>query len=69
MPKMKTHKSASKRIKVTATGKMLRGQAFRSHLNVSKTSKRKRHLDRQVEVSEANIEKLRLELPYPKYCR
>jgi large subunit ribosomal protein L35 len=69
MPKMKTHKSAAKRIRVTATGKLLRGQAFRSHLNVTKSSGRKRRLDHIVEVDETNLKKLRLELPYPKYSR
>ena len=32
MPKMKTHKGMAKRIKITATGKMLRRKAFRNHL-------------------------------------
>ncbi len=67
--KMKTHKSAAKRVKVTATGKIVRGQAGRSHLNVSKSSKRKRRLDRDVVVSDSNLKKLSLELPYPKYSR
>ena len=32
MPKMKTHKSAAKRYKVTATGKIVRRQAGIGHL-------------------------------------
>ena len=67
--KMKTHRTVAKRVKVTATGKLMRGQANRSHLNGKKTSKRKQRLDTMVEVSTANTAKLRLELPYPKYCR
>ena len=32
MPKMKTHRGAAKRFKVTATGKIKRKQAGKSHL-------------------------------------
>ncbi len=42
MPKMKTKSSLKKRIKVTGTGKVKRGQAFRSHLAQNKTTKQKR---------------------------
>jgi large subunit ribosomal protein L35 len=44
MPKMKTHKGAKKRFRVTATGKMKRRQAGKKHLLSPKTGKRKRHL-------------------------
>ena len=44
MPKMKTHKGASKRFKVTGTGKVRRYKAFKSHILTKKTSKRKRRL-------------------------
>ena len=46
MPKMKTHKGAKKRFKVTGTGKVKRQKAFKSHILTKKTSKRKRHLRR-----------------------
>lgn len=69
MPKMKTHKSGSKRYRVTANGKVMRAQAFRGHLNVSKSSRRKRRLNPDVVVSETNLKKIRLELPYMKYAR
>ena len=32
MPKMKTHRGAAKRFKVTGTGKIRRRKAFRAHL-------------------------------------
>jgi large subunit ribosomal protein L35 len=32
MPKMKTHKGAAKRFKVTGTGKVRRYKAFKSHI-------------------------------------
>jgi large subunit ribosomal protein L35 len=44
MPKMKTHKGAKKRFRVTATGKVKRRQAGKKHLLSHKTGKRKRHL-------------------------
>jgi len=44
MPKMKTHKGAQKRFKITGTGKVRRFKAFKSHILTKKTSKRKRRL-------------------------
>jgi len=46
MPKMKSHKGARKRFKVTGTGKVSRRRAFKSHILTKKTSKRKRRLRR-----------------------
>lgn len=69
MPKMKTHKSGAKRYKVTGSGKILRRQAGRKHLLGHKTSARKDRLSGLVQVSESNIEKIKLELPYIKYSR
>ena len=44
MPKMKSHKGARKRFKITGTGKVKRMRAFKSHILTKKTSKRKRRL-------------------------
>ncbi|MCS7082351.1 MAG: 50S ribosomal protein L35 [Bacteroidetes bacterium] len=44
MPKMKTHSSAKKRFRLTATGKIRRYRAGHSHLLTKKRPKRKRHL-------------------------
>ena len=44
MPKMKTNKSAAKRFKVTAKGKVKRFKAFKSHILTKKSPKRKRRL-------------------------
>ena len=46
MPKMKTHKGATKRFKMTGSGKVRRYKAFKSHILTKKTSKRKRRLRR-----------------------
>ncbi|MBX2860011.1 MAG: 50S ribosomal protein L35 [Vampirovibrio sp.] len=69
MPKMKTHKSSKKRFRVTATGKIMRGQAGRSHLNQKKTSQQKRRLDSYTEISTANLGKVLEGLPYLKHAR
>jgi large subunit ribosomal protein L35 len=50
MPKMKTHRGAAKRFKVTGTGKIRRRKAFRAHLLEKKASKRTRRLARGAEL-------------------
>lgn len=44
MPKMKTHRGAAKRIKVTGTGRLRRKQAGKGHLRLAKGSDRYRRL-------------------------
>ncbi|MGH9243565.1 MAG: 50S ribosomal protein L35 [Acidimicrobiales bacterium] len=51
MPKMKTHRGAAKRFKLTGTGKLLRRKANRSHLLEKKSSRRTRRLGRETEVA------------------
>lgn len=51
MPKMKTSSGAKKRFRFTATGKIKRHKAFRSHILSSKTRKRKRQLRKSTLVS------------------
>ena len=46
MPKMKRNKSAMKRFRVSARGKILFGHAGKGHLQSSKKAKRRRHLRR-----------------------
>ena len=50
MPKMKTHRGAAKRFKITGTGRILRRKAFRAHLLEKKASKRTRRLARPSEL-------------------
>ena len=51
MPKMKTHKGAKKRFKVTASGKVRRLKAYKSHILTKKGPKRKRNLRRPTTVA------------------
>ena len=59
MPKMKTRRSAVKSFKVTATGKIKRRKAFRSHILTSKSTKRKRHLRKSGFVAKTEAYKVR----------
>ena len=62
--KLKTHRGAAKRFKVTAGGKIRRSKAFRSHLLTKKTTKRKRRLRRGGLVSDGDKKAVRKMLPY-----
>jgi large subunit ribosomal protein L35 len=62
--KLKTHKGAAKRFKLTAGGKIIRGHAFARHILTSKPSKRKRKLGQTTKVSGADVRHVRAMLPY-----
>jgi large subunit ribosomal protein L35 len=64
MPKLKTHKGAAKRFRLTATGKVKRGHSHAQHILTSKTTKRKRHLDIDVMVADADVGLVKRMLPY-----
>ena len=54
MPKMKTHSGAKKRFRVTGSGKIMRRQAGKMHLNEHKPTKRTRRLSNDVALSKAD---------------
>ena len=64
MPKLKTHRGAAKRFKVTATGKVTRSSAFKRHILTSKSTKSKRHMRGSKVVADGDAVKVRLMLPY-----
>lgn len=64
MPKLKTHKGASKRFKKTGTGKVVRQHAFARHILTSKARKRKNKLHSSVVADDADQATLRRMLPY-----
>jgi large subunit ribosomal protein L35 len=64
MPKLKTHKGASKRFKKTGTGKVVRNHAFARHILTSKKRSRKRRLTQSVVADAADQPSLRSMLPY-----
>ena len=51
MPKMKSHKGARKRFKITGSGKVRRLKAFKSHILTKKSPKRKRNLRRSTTIA------------------
>lgn len=59
MPKIKTHKGASKRFKITGSGKIVRKKAFTNHILTKKNAKRKRRLGNEIEVSAADTKKVK----------
>ncbi|MHB8928646.1 MAG: 50S ribosomal protein L35 [Bacillota bacterium] len=64
MPKMKTHKGATKRMKVTGTGRVKRTKAYKSHKLEVKSAKRKRSLRQDGMVSSADRRRVSKLLPY-----
>ena len=59
MPKMKTVSSAKKRFTLTATGKVKRQHAFKSHILTKKTIKQKRNLTHSAIVDGDNMKSVR----------
>lgn len=51
MPKIKTHKTAQKRFKVSATGKILRPKGGKSHLRRHKAKRVLRAFDKDFQVT------------------
>lgn len=64
MPKIKTHRGAAKRFKVTGTGKIKRSKAYKSHILTGKPSKRTRKLRTATLVSKAEYSNIKKLLPY-----
>jgi large subunit ribosomal protein L35 len=64
MPKMKTHKGTKRRFKMTASGKFMQAKGMKSHLRRRKSTRVKQQFDKMQPVSETNVRKLRVALPY-----
>ncbi len=62
--KLKTHKGAAKRFKITGSGKVLRHHAYARHILTSKASGRKRKLAGAVTVDATNVHQVKAMLPY-----
>lgn len=63
MGKAKTHQGTSKRISVTARGKLRRGRQMGGHLKVAKSPRRLRDLGREVAVSARDRRRIQALLP------
>ena len=69
MPKLKTHRAAAKRYKVTGTGKITRRHAGIGHLLQHKSGSRKRKIFGDIAISDSQVKLVSYELPYKKYSR
>jgi large subunit ribosomal protein L35 len=63
MPKIKTHKSTAKRIKVTGNGKILMGHGFQNHKRSAKSKRTLRKLDDMTEVTTGLARQIRRRVP------
>lgn len=64
MPKLKTHKGAKRRFKVTASGKLLRMKGGRSHLRRKKAPRTKRLYGDMIPVHRSDLGRVAKLLPY-----
>ena len=62
--KIKTHRGAAKRFKVTANGVILRSHSGKRHLLGTKAAKRMRRLKKLTQVHPADAANVRMMLPY-----
>jgi large subunit ribosomal protein L35 len=64
VPKLKTHKGAKRRFRITGTGKLVRMKGHKSHLRRKKPANAKRLYGRKLPVSPADVKMLKRVLPY-----
>jgi large subunit ribosomal protein L35 len=57
--KKKTKKAASKRFRLTGSGKVRRNKAFKSHILTKKSQKRKRHLRKATVTAHADTVRIK----------
>ncbi|MBP7389431.1 MAG: 50S ribosomal protein L35 [Chitinophagales bacterium] len=60
MPKQKTNSGAKKRFKVTGSGKVKRGRAYKRHLLGRKTKKRKEELSKSAVVHPSDMPRVKM---------
>jgi large subunit ribosomal protein L35 len=64
MPKLKTHKGAQKRFKITGKKKIVHNKAYKSHLLTKKSAKRKRNLGKKDLIKDPDRNRVKRMLPY-----
>ena len=62
--KMKSHRGACKRLKLTGSGKIKRNKAYKSHILTKKTTKRKRNLRHAAMTDATNVKTMKKIMPY-----
>ncbi len=61
--KLKTHKGAKRRFKITATGKIMHAKGMKSHLRRKKAPRTKRQFDRMLVMNDATVGRVKRLLP------
>jgi large subunit ribosomal protein L35 len=61
--KLKTHKGAKRRFKLTGTGKIMQAKGMKSHRRRKKAPRVKRQFDKMFEMHESNEKRVRRMLP------
>lgn len=61
--KLKTHKGAKRRFKITATGKIMHAKGMKSHLRRKKAPRVKRQFDRMLVMDETTTPRVKRLLP------
>lgn len=64
MPKMKTHKGAARRFKVTGSGLIMRTKGMKSHFRRRKSTRVKQELDRTLPLDKTQVPRAKRMLPY-----
>ena len=57
--KMKSHRGACKRFKLTGTGKIKRNKAYKNHILTKKSAKRKRSLRKATMLTSADLKRIK----------
>ncbi|MDQ6695577.1 MAG: 50S ribosomal protein L35 [Chloroflexota bacterium] len=64
MPKMKTHKGAARRFKITGTGQIMRTKHMKSHFRRRKSKRVKQLFDRMLPLDSTQVSHVTRLLPY-----
>jgi large subunit ribosomal protein L35 len=64
MPKLKTHKGAADRIKITGSGKMMRTKGPKTHLRFHKSKRLKKNLIDMVPLFKGDKKRISRLIPY-----
>jgi large subunit ribosomal protein L35 len=64
MPKLKTHKGAARRFRITGSGKVMRTKGGKSHLRRKKPKRVKRLYAETIPASPSDAKRIRKLIPY-----
>ncbi len=64
MPKLKTHKGAKSRFKITGTGKIMRTKGPKSHLRTKKASRVRHQFDKTIPLNPVDRQRISRLIPY-----